>query len=89
MKKVAVVGDFILDKYNYGEIYGTCPEAPIPMYEKQTTECRLGGAGKCSLYIIAHHEKKTLRSLSLSYPKKDWQAGALPILCASHTPIGC
>ncbi len=49
MKKVAVVGDFIYDKYNYGTIYGTCPEAPIPMYEKQTTEWRLGGAGE---YLI-------------------------------------
>ncbi len=46
MKKIAVVGDFMFDKYNYGALGGTCQEAPIPKFEKISTEYRLGGAGR-------------------------------------------
>ncbi len=55
MKRIAVIGDFVLDKYNYGEINGKCPEAPIQIFEKKTTEYRLGGAGKA---LLSHFPPK-------------------------------
>ncbi len=51
MKRIAVIGDFMLDKYNYGKINGKCPEAPIQIFEKESTEYRLGGAGKLLLSL--------------------------------------
>ena len=43
--KIAVLGDFILDKYIWGTCSRISPEAPVPILESKSTEYRLGGAG--------------------------------------------
>lgn len=44
-KKVLVIGDLILDKYEIGDITRISPEAPVPIFQKTKTEYNLGGAG--------------------------------------------
>lgn len=54
MKKVVVIGDIILDRYVYGEVTRTSPEAAIPILEESLIENRLGGAAnvaKCIKYM--------------------------------------
>ena len=54
MKKIVVIGDIILDRYVYGEVTRTSPEAAIPILEESLIENRLGGAAnvaKCIKYM--------------------------------------
>ena len=54
MKKIVVIGDIILDRYVYGDVTRTSPEAAIPILEESTIENRLGGAAnvaKCIKYM--------------------------------------
>src|SRR5437868_8457611 len=43
--RIALVGDFMLDRYVFGSTERISPEAPIPVLRYQRDECRLGGAG--------------------------------------------
>ncbi|MCS7278018.1 MAG: D-glycero-beta-D-manno-heptose-7-phosphate kinase [Aquificaceae bacterium] len=43
--KILVVGDVILDRYLFGKVERISPEAPVPVFEVQREEFRLGGAG--------------------------------------------
>ena len=43
--KVAVVGDFMLDHYVWGEATRISPEAPVPVVHASREDYRLGGAG--------------------------------------------
>lgn len=43
--KVAVLGDFMLDRYVWGEAERVSPEAPVPVVHAQREDHRLGGAG--------------------------------------------
>lgn len=51
-KKIAVIGDVMLDKYVYGDINRISPEAPVPVVDIQKTEYKLGGAAN-----VAHNIK--------------------------------
>ncbi|MBT3339464.1 MAG: D-glycero-beta-D-manno-heptose-7-phosphate kinase [Planctomycetes bacterium] len=42
---VAVVGDFMLDRYVWGDAGRVSPEAPVPVVAAHREETRLGGAG--------------------------------------------
>lgn len=42
--KVLVVGDVILDRYQYGVVERISPEAPVPVVKIENEEYRLGGA---------------------------------------------
>ena len=42
---VMVVGDFILDRYVWGQVSRVSDEAPIPILKESSEEIRLGGAG--------------------------------------------
>ena len=44
-KRVVLVGDFMLDKYLYGNANRLSPEAPVPVLHYDHEETRLGGAG--------------------------------------------
>lgn len=44
-KKIAVVGDFMLDRYVWGEVKRISPEAPVPVVEVLEDAQRPGGAG--------------------------------------------
>lgn len=43
--RVALVGDFMMDRYIFGRTERISPEAPIPVLRFQNEEHRLGGAG--------------------------------------------
>jgi D-beta-D-heptose 7-phosphate kinase/D-beta-D-heptose 1-phosphate adenosyltransferase len=44
-RRVVLVGDFMLDRYVFGNTERISPEAPIPILKYSREECRLGGAG--------------------------------------------
>ena len=43
-KRVAVLGDLMLDKYVWGSVSRISPEAPVPVLEVESESARLGGA---------------------------------------------
>lgn len=51
LKKVAVVGDIMLDRYVYGSVDRISPEAPIPVLRAENTESMLGGCGNVAVNL--------------------------------------
>ena len=51
--RVALVGDFMLDRYVYGDAERLSPEAPVPVLNVVRTEERTGGAGNVAEAILA------------------------------------
>lgn len=43
-QSIAVIGDFMLDEYIWGEVSRISPEAPVPVVQVQNRSFRLGGA---------------------------------------------
>ncbi len=43
-KRIAVVGDLMLDRYIWGNVSRISPEAPVPVIDMETEQARLGGA---------------------------------------------
>lgn len=52
-KKIAIIGDVMLDKYVYGTISRISPEAPVPVVDIDKTEYKLGGAANVANNIKA------------------------------------
>lgn len=52
-RKIAIIGDVMLDKYVYGSISRISPEAPVPVVDIDKTEYRLGGAANVANNIKA------------------------------------
>lgn len=52
-KRIAVIGDIILDRYIRGSVERISPEAPIPIVQAQETFVRLGGAANVMQNVIA------------------------------------
>ena len=46
-KRIAVLGDLMLDKYTWGQVDRISPEAPVPVFFVTDEEYRLGGAACC------------------------------------------
>lgn len=55
--KFLVLGDFMLDHYQYGDIHRLSPEAPIPVVNYRNESFNLGGAGNVlhNLYNLGIH----------------------------------
>lgn len=51
-KKIAVIGDVMLDKYVYGDVNRISPEAPVQVVDIKSIAYRLGGAAN-----VAHNVK--------------------------------
>ena len=51
--RVVVVGDFMMDRYLYGNAERLSPEAPVPVLHFQNEEYRLGGAGNVAAGLAA------------------------------------
>jgi rfaE bifunctional protein kinase chain/domain len=51
-KRVAVIGDMMLDCYFWGEVRRVSPEAPVPVVEIDNEFYRFGGAANVALNII-------------------------------------
>ncbi len=52
-KKVAVIGDLMLDRYVWGTVSRISPEAPVPVLEVESESVRLGGAANVANNIKA------------------------------------
>ncbi len=52
-KKIAVIGDVMLDKYVYGHVSRISPEAPVQVIDIESTEYKLGGAANVANNIKA------------------------------------
>jgi rfaE bifunctional protein kinase chain/domain len=50
-KRIAVIGDVMLDKYVYGEVSRISPEAPVQVVDVKSTEFKLGGAANVALNV--------------------------------------
>ncbi len=50
---IAVIGDFMIDHYLWGESNRISPEAPVPVVEIKKEEDRLGGAGNVVNNLLA------------------------------------
>ena len=50
---VALVGDFMLDRYVYGDAERLSPEAPVPVLRIVRSEDRTGGAGNVARAVLA------------------------------------
>lgn len=51
-KKIAVIGDMMLDQYFWGDVKRISPEAPVPVVEVDKDFSRFGGAANCALNIL-------------------------------------
>lgn len=52
-KRVAVVGDLMLDRYYWGSVNRISPEAPVPVVEVESESTRLGGAANVANNIAS------------------------------------
>ena len=52
-KRIAVVGDLMLDRYFWGNVSRISPEAPVPVIDLETEQDRLGGAANVAKNIKA------------------------------------
>lgn len=52
-KKIAVVGDVMLDAYMRGDVHRISPEAPVPIVSLEKQEDRLGGAANVALNLVS------------------------------------
>ncbi len=52
-KKAIVLGDMMLDSYQWGKVQRISPEAPVPVIEIDREEYRLGGAANVALNLSA------------------------------------
>lgn len=51
-KKIAVIGDMMLDGYFWGDVKRISPEAPVPVLEVEEEFFRFGGAANVALNIL-------------------------------------
>lgn len=50
-RRIAVVGDLMLDRYIWGSVSRISPEAPVPVIDMETEQMRLGGAANVAMNI--------------------------------------
>jgi D-beta-D-heptose 7-phosphate kinase/D-beta-D-heptose 1-phosphate adenosyltransferase len=51
--RIAVIGDFMLDRYVYGDAERISPEAPVPVLKVVREEPRMGGAANVAAGVLA------------------------------------
>jgi len=52
-RRIAVVGDLMIDRYYWGTVHRISPEAPVPVVEVESESVRLGGAANVASNIQA------------------------------------
>lgn len=52
-KKIAVVGDVMLDRYFWGKVSRISPEAPVPVVDVERESARLGGAANVAKNLLS------------------------------------
>ncbi|MBP7796253.1 MAG: D-glycero-beta-D-manno-heptose-7-phosphate kinase [Elusimicrobiales bacterium] len=85
-KRIAVIGDVILDKYVFGKVRRISPEAPVPVLEIENEKTTFGGAGnvanniselgaKCYLVSVIGRDDTASELISLLNEKKNIDTG--------------
>lgn len=59
-KRIAVVGDIMLDKYVFGHVSRISPEYPVPVVDVTHQDVRLGGAANVALNTLSLGAETTL-----------------------------
>jgi rfaE bifunctional protein kinase chain/domain len=59
-KRIAVVGDVMIDRYIWGNVNRISPEAPVPIVEVESESSRLGGAANVAINIASLGAKAEL-----------------------------
>jgi D-beta-D-heptose 7-phosphate kinase/D-beta-D-heptose 1-phosphate adenosyltransferase len=70
-KNIVLVGDFMLDRYIYGNAERLSPEAPVPVLHFQHEEYRLGGAGSVAADLAVLGAKVRIVGLAGTDPIGD------------------
>lgn len=52
-RRILLVGDFMLDRYVFGDAERVSPEAPVPVLRVIERQDRVGGAGSVALNVVA------------------------------------
>ncbi len=52
-KRIAVIGDVMIDRYIWGTVNRISPEAPVPIVEVESESSRLGGAANVANNIVS------------------------------------
>ncbi len=50
-KRIAVIGDLMIDRYIWGSVSRISPEAPVPVVDLERDQARLGGAANVAMNI--------------------------------------
>ena len=50
--KILVIGDIMLDRFIFGNVYRISPEAPVPIVKSMEEKCSLGGCGNVLRNLI-------------------------------------
>jgi rfaE bifunctional protein kinase chain/domain len=61
--KILIIGDIMLDAYDWGKVERISPEAPVPVVNLSNTEFRLGGAANVAVNIAAMGAKPIICSV--------------------------
>ncbi len=62
-KRIAVIGDLMIDRYFWGSVHRVSPEAPVPIVEVESESVRLGGAANVANNIASLGGKAALVGL--------------------------
>ncbi len=54
MRRIAIVGDALLDRDVIGDVSRLCPDAPVPVVDQQSTLDRPGGAALAAVLALRH-----------------------------------
>ena len=74
-KKIAVIGDMMLDGYYWGDVKRISPEAPVPVLEVEEEFFRFGGAANVALLAVVCGNRGTAdRAVGLVGPGPVWRA---------------
>ncbi len=63
-KNILVVGDVMLDTYYHGDVKRISPEAPVPVFRKQSERSVLGGAANVAANLVAAEQNVSLLALT-------------------------
>ena len=75
---ITVIGDYITDRYIYGEVSRISPESPIPIFNQINKEYRAGGAGNVAANL------RSLGNITHLYSNTDTISVKTRYVCDNH-----
>lgn len=62
-RHILVIGDVMLDNYYVGDVRRISPEAPVPVFRKQSERSVLGGAANVAANLVAANQQVSIMSI--------------------------